>query len=61
MCSQVPSTAIKCKSSYFIYVKKYVYYFVFPKEADLTEVALNLRENEDPSDTNRNHSIASGN
>ena len=61
MCSQVPSTAIKCISSYFIYVKKYVYYFVFPKEADLTEVALNLRENEDPSDTNRNHSIASGN
>ena len=37
------------------------YYFVLLKEADLTEVALKLRENEDPCDTNRSRSIASGN
>ena len=38
-----------------------MYYFVFSEEADLTEVAQNLRENEDLSDTNRSRSFASGN
>jgi len=36
-------------------------YLAFPKQADVSKVAQNLRENEDPSDTNRRRITASGN